>query len=1106
MSSDPFETFLDVPESVDPLVLLDLWADQCEQADIYLALNRRLVQIQQHPRHSDREADIVRRRLRSAAKLLASAQQYRMSRKLESGEPTPPDMYRKFFKLSEFPNPVELLELADSNCTPQGIDIALAERMRQLLNFAKSDPLEVEQMRHTLRVAATLLKDANYRQALLETRNAPKHLERPVIEPPPSKTKQDLTPEKLAAIRNPPRKAIKKAPSKPALTRKPINPTAFLTPFDRKVLAVMVGYGGWNAQSRSRLVVLAESFNVSPDGLVKVVEGLSNFAKSRNARIAVEEITTDLPPASQGVMTPGPRIKTAPILTYPSQDQQEIDQAKGFWDTAALSGLFGLITLLLALASVFLLAPDVFFGSDRDTAADTQETVQDISDLEEPDSHIPAERIDRSQARPASFAQRPTFVGNGIPRKGADAADQSHELPEAFDLIERRLNVAGEPSDSVYRDWDYFLNQIATGWVLMDQSTRNTVEEGIIEVLHASSDRPSISERLMKSLTPISGKLPETIDLWRGAWRTAMLRRIASIRNMSPAIVDQARLQLNATLQNPPDWEDASVGDFARSWLNQSAEQLVDALEYDRDSYDYWELWLAAQRELGVDEKHDLALLHAVELILSTKTDLARPGPSVNVVGRLLGLIDYQRGEILRDRFLAIFNSESVMSHDLWVLTSLLANDPRHPWFSQDMMLPDESDRMHRGRIRDRIAQRWPGLPSAEDLAMASDLRPGFDAAVARRWLSLQQELLSRDIPLSNEDKVSRLLAASRLNESFAFLIQQRESDAGNALSLVDESIAREMNDENRDQSSSGTRRRSGSAIRPGQPIGPDGSWSEKYLKAKRDHNRRFDLLSELSSTGGTDLGTKDAELLVREAYRGIPRDIRTHAGDILIHRFSNGPVVVMQLLDQLSEAPNAPGISELISRVTSSVLPDIGAAEWEIDARIALTKHAMRLTRGESSEINSQTDRLAESFLARIRALKGGLMPSFQPATPEEAGQLLVEAWREVAQGLIVSDPVPGDLARLHRRRVARLELARGPMQKFIAEQLSVLDLNAYATVAHHPSLRARVRSALTEAAKNRARTKHVLDQAIEVEMIITMLHRLRLELLMPNLKGGRG
>ncbi len=282
--------------------------------------------------------------------------------------------------------------------------------------------------------------------------------------------------------------------------------------------------------------------------------------------------------------------------------------------------------------------------------------------------------------------------------------------------------------------------------------------------------------------------------------------------------------------------------------------------------------------------------------------------------------------------------------------------------------------------------------------------------------------------------------------------------------------------------------------IKPGQPIGPDGNWATRYRSIKRDTNQKLDLLLELASSAGTDLGPEDAELLTREVYRGVPQEVRTKAGSVLVHRFSSGPTVMMQMIDQFPEAPRNQAISDLISELTGSLLPDTNADSWKTQARMALIEHTLRLHRAGESGIDLITDELVESLNARSDAMQLVFGSSRRPTAPTEAVELLMLTWREKARSLIVSMPVSDDLPGLHRRRLARLELAEGPIQRFVAEQISFGDLVAYVTVAESPELRREVLDILRGSMRRRTRLSHVLEQAYESELTIASLHRLKI------------
>ena len=142
------------------------------------------------------------------------------------------------------------------------------------------------------------------------------------------------------------------------------------------------------------------------------------------------------------------------------------------------------------------------------------------------------------------------------------------------------------------------------------------------------------------------------------------------------------------------------------------------------------------------------------------------------------------------------------------------------------------------------------------------------------------------------------------------------------------------------------------------------------------------------------------------------------------------------------------------------------------------------------------QAQNLIDSYVRRIKSTGRDPRPAIRPETPAEAAQLLAEARRSVANQLIASAPVPDDLPGLHGRRVARLTLAEGPIQQFVAEQVAVMELLAYITVAENPSLTTPVLAILSRSAERRARAAHVLEQAVEIELTMSDLYRLQLEI----------
>src|SRR4029453_13530985 len=108
----------------------------------------------------------------------------------------------------------------------------------------------------------------------------------------------------------------------------------------------------------------------------------------------------------------------------------------------------------------------------------------------------------------------------------------------------------------------------------------------------------------------------------------------------------------------------------------------------------------------------------------------------------------------------------------------------------------------------------------------------------------------------------------------------------------------------------------------------------------------------------------------------------------------------------------------------------------------------------------------------------------------------LLVQVWMDKAALAIVCAPVPDDFAGLQRRHMTRLRLADGPIQTMAANQLAILDLLTYVTVAEQPSARAAALEILRQSAETRARLGGVLEQSVEVERAIAQMWRIRMGL----------
>jgi hypothetical protein len=861
-------------------------------------------------------------------------------------------------------------------------------------------------------------------------------------------------------------------------------PVARLTDFDRHVLAVMVGCGGWNAAARSRLVAVAAAYGVSVGGLFKVVQGLSEYGRSGGARLGLEQITgggVDFkPPVLPTRKEPDPNwlAKMAPELMEST-----------LRSTFRLSLLFGSLTVLLGLIAIRVL----FVSESR---PGTQVTPpRPIPVVVDPATPRPPSAAPPRQL--ATFPQEPTFSGHALTAETVAAADECPRLVGEIDTLTRRITIADEPSEAVYRSWDDCIQTIATGWVLVGDSVQESLDQAIFDALYAASDSPSVSDRVLEALTPPRWSILEPVDLWRGAWMAGTLARISQSSSLSPAVVDRAQAQLDVALGGPAVERAASFTEAAGLWLDQAAVRLVEATDLDPGIYDLWEFWIAAERRLGRGDRFEGAMLSAVEVLLTSSLNVTRPGQGVNVLGRLLELVDFESSRLVKDRIGELLADEDrFSSRDVWVLTSLLAQSDKVAWFSEDLVLPADADWMFRRRIADRINQRWPEAATVEPVPEAMVRGIPVDPELAGRWVAFFDWQQKQEIEGTPTQLLDQLILTCRLNEAACWLAA---GDADEATHML---ISLESGGIVGGPTGAPTR----AVRRAGEPIGTDGGWAVRYEQAGRSADERRKWIEALRANAGTDLGPIDAEVFVRVVYRGAPPEIRELAQATLVEQFGDGRNVALEMLDQLPGVAAGGALSETLGQLTGRLLPSPHSDSWAVDARLGLVEHALDLLGPDSDAVDDKLGAVIRSYSDRRSTLGPGSSSATRVRTAREAAAELAEVWRRRVVGALGEEAegpaTAGGLVDLQRRHSTRLRLVSGPVQEFVATQLAILDLMAYAAVLEQPARTGAVAAILVESGRRRSRCARALVQAVEVERAMGRIWRLQIAVE----RGGMG
>lgn len=867
-----------------------------------------------------------------------------------------------------------------------------------------------------------------------------------------------------------------------------------LTEFDRNVLATLVGCGGWNAHSRARLVALAADQGVTPSGLLKVIQGLGEYAKSGGPALPIAEMRPSPAIASANGVAGG---RSSPISDAIIERLLPELKEESALTTVKLSLFFGLLTLLIGVIALRVLLPVRHLEPTPDLEAPAAVETESGRDAGSPrERRIPATP---TRDHRALFTQRPTFLAESHPPEAMHASENIAEEIAALEDVARRLAVTEqEPAEIVFRYWSVAIERIAIGWLLLDGSTRERVEGAVLDVLFAAADKPTVTDRLLRELMPRSGRLLQPLDIWRGAFAATVLGRITKHEHLPPVVRERANSQLQVAIGTTTaasagstqgegllsEGSEDAASTAAQAYLASVMPQLVEHVEYDPAAYDYWELWLGAHRRISGGEQYNEALMEAADAILRVHGNLSASRRAANVLGRLMEQADLQHSAITRRRVIGWFESDAIGGDGLWTLTSILAFDDIAPAFSRRLIVPPEASPAVRARFRDDV-ERWWRLPYE-----GSDTRAGaiaVEEAAAAHWRELLLRVHAETFSSAEQNLhlMRQLLLAAKLNEAAAVLASAEPRQAERRFQEIQDLLSRQPDS----MTSRPTGRQSGA---------PAGDWAARYDASRRNTEEKLRLLAELHDSQLTDLDLLDAAVLVREAIRGTPADVRMVAHSVLMQQFKTGRHVALELLDQLPDAGRSQYVSDLISEYTGSTLPLVfgGAGrqmnDWAADARLVLVNHALSLWGDDA--LDSLTEQLATSYADQSRALLGRPRGESRQVLPESSAEMLLDAWSQMARSGVGIDIASYESRELANRHAIRLALAEGSVQRFIANQIGVLEIMAIVIAREQPHQRDRLSRLLNESRQRRNGAEHALAQAVEVERTINLLWQLRI------------
>lgn len=360
----------------------------------------------------------------------------------------------------------------------------------------------------------------------------------------------------------------------------------------------------------------------------------------------------------------------------------------------------------------------------------------------------------------------------------------------------------------------------------------------------------------------------------------------------------------------------------------------------------------------------------------------------------------------------------------------------------------------------------------------------------SRAWLDAATVLLEKEPFASQTDeaRLQRVGRLARLNQAAAY-VWDAAADPRDLLISLDPAPSRI-------QAAASPVDDPATFTAPGVP--PDGTLALELLEVRR--GKQLDSQAFRGRRyGHLKLGPVDCDVAADSALFGSPHELRLIAARIVLDQSSN-PAMIHALLEALPRAPKSDSTSELVMRVTEQSVPSIDDPSWRATCRrMLLERLAMLLGEVWSSELDALAGWIAQSYDAQARGYKPGMSSGSTVSTPagtlpEAPAARLFDRWMREIGGL---RSAPGDLekiTRIRQKREARLALARGPMQRFAAQQVSCAEALALLVAIETPSLAADVERVTSEALAIRARAMRVIEQMEIAEHTISRLWRIRL------------
>ncbi|MFG0286035.1 MAG: hypothetical protein ACF8R7_16580 [Phycisphaerales bacterium JB039] len=798
-------------------------------------------------------------------------------------------------------------------------------------------------------------------------------------------------------------------------------------------------YGGWNQRALRRLTMLAHARGLSSHAVAMTLQRLASPRAAPALRAA-------------GGMGPGPVQRTMrEQLNAPDAD--EVDPAPLILRHIGI--VLGALGLSVAASALLVAAV--------------------LAALKQPQAPAPptAAPITQAPLEPDPAERRIPVV---------TPAPAAADVMEA-DAAARALRTLAGADDVGYaesmRRFDLALRGLERSWPDLTSMQRIAATDSLVEFVYRAARWPGgAREAVARIARPSAVLAPGAVITPDAAipaiWSAGALSRLARERDVPSGAQAEIRRALASSLGAREVTFERSFEAGAAAAIGALADRLSESPEdfwSGGDAVDAWESWMRAVTATAGDQHalRERLTLAGLESLLVRGPEPSASESVFRIVRTLTGALRWRADELARPTLLRWFDDRRMTAADLHAVTSALAGGSSAQGVDITMVLPVLASDRVRAELRARYASAW-GLGAGIDREQA-----------VSGWYEAAQAELASPPGAAPADRLERAVRLSRLSEAASWAWRGQIEQAARR---VDELTA-QLEAPAR-QSAQWPQLAAGYTVAPSP-------WAASYLGARRNIPLRLAKLDQAERASGP-LPIVDAELIAIEALRGQPAEIRRKAADVAFAR-AGSPSITHALLEQLPRAPQARHVSELIEALTGAVLPSEDSELWAAAARRALVERllAQIAAEGEHGRIERLADLLAESYAARVADHPDSVAPAIA-ADADALAAALWNRWMVPGPRSAMASAAPVPLAQIELNRAGRLNLASSEVERFAAQQASVMELMTVTVTLERPDAAARLGAILEQAADARAAAGHILGQieAVEAAMVRIWMERL--------------